>query len=319
MNKIIIEQFDLLIKQIKSDIDTTIGKEQQKHLFRLSSIEKALKIIEKFDEEIINVNQLKGIAGIGEGTLRRIQEILDTGKLKEIKFNDDEYLKELEKMTKIFGIGLKKAKYLLKQYNSFNEMKKKYDAGEIQLPHDIEIGLKYEGLLKEKIPREEMDEINNFLGNVTLEIDPQLFGVICGSYRRMRSFSNDVDFIIVHPNNNNMLNDLITKLKEKEFIVDSLTTEDAKTKYMGLFEWNNIIRRIDIRFLPYKSYYTGILYFTGGKEFNRKMRKIAKKKKYILNEYRLYSVKDKKTLDIKSEKDVFDILEMPYVTPKERD
>jgi DNA polymerase/3'-5' exonuclease PolX len=320
MNEKIIEQFKLLIKQIKFDIDNSVGKEQIKHTFRLSSIEKAVKILENFKNEIKDVTQLEGIEGIGKGTLDRIEEILETGKLNEVKIKDTKYLKGLEELSKIYGVGRKTAISLIKKYkvNNVEELKKKYDNGEITLPHDIELGLKYYGLLKEKIPRSEMDEINSFLCNMILNIDPQLFGVICGSYRRLNPTSNDVDFIIIHPENKNMLETLIKKLKEKNFIVDSLTSDDVKTKYMGLFKWNDIIRRIDVRFIPYESYYTSILYFTGNKDFNKRMRGIAKKKNYTLNEYELYHNTDKKRIKIKSEKDVFDILGMEYLTPDQR-
>jgi len=317
-NKDIIEQFKLLIKQIKYNIDTTTGKEQLKQTFRLSSVEKALKVIEGIKTKITNGEQLTGITGIGKGTIDRINEIIKTGKLSEITFNNEEYIEQLEKLTNIFGIGRKIAHKLLKTYGNIENIKKKYNNGELILPHNIEIGIKYMNLLKEKIPRKQMDEINDYLNNTLIKIDSQLFGIVCGSYRRQRPYSNDVDFIIVHPNDKNYLLKLIKKLKKNKFIIESLTDENVKTKYMGLFKWKNIIRRIDIRFLPYSSYYTGILYFTGGKNFNRTMRQIAKKKGYTLNEYRLYSNKNKKTIVINSEKDVFDKLELPYIPPEKR-
>ena len=49
---------------------------------------------------------------------------------------------------------------------------------------------------------------------------------------------------------------------------------------------NNIARRIDIRFVPYDSYYSALLYFTGSAELNRKMRQIAKSMKLKLSDYK---------------------------------
>jgi DNA polymerase/3'-5' exonuclease PolX len=51
------------------------------------------------------------------------------------------------------------------------------------------------------------------------------------------------------------------------------------------------------------------------------MRGIAKRKGYILNQYGLFKmpVNDSSTpVKVKSEKDFFKILEMPYVIPKDR-
>ena len=87
---------------------------------------------------------------------------------------------------------------------------------------------------------------------------------------------------------------------------------------MGIFKWNNSKpRRIDIRFIPTQSYYSAILYFTGSKDFNKNMRLIAISHNYTLNEYGLYD-ENKKIFKINSEKDIFDILGMEYITPDKR-
>jgi DNA polymerase (family 10) len=65
-----------------------------------------------------------------------------------------------------------------------------------------------------------------------------------------------------------------------------------------------------------KSFFPAYLYFTGSYEFNEKMRGIAKRQGYKLNEYGLY--KGEKLIQIYCEKDVFDILGMNYLEPKDR-
>ena len=326
MNLTIIEQFKLLIKQIKLDINMSSGKKRMIHLYRLNSIQTALSAIEKFSKEIKNATELKNIKGIGAGSLKRIDEILKTGKLSEIKLPEDlEFIDELEE---VYGIGKKIAYDLFKKYDikSFEQLKKKYTNGEIELPENIIKGIKYYGKINDKIDRELIDDISSFLTKTLLEIDKNLFGLVCGSYRRLKLTSGDVDFIMVSTKyktkeetiKSNMIFQLISKLKEKKFIYDSLTDEDVPTKYMGLFRWKtNSLMRIDIRFIPYESYYSAILYFTGSKNFNKKMRRTAITLGYTLNEYGLFD-KDNKMSKVKSEKDIFDILGMEYINPKNR-
>lgn len=322
MNDLIINNFKLLIKQIQYDIDFTTGKEQLKNMFRLKAISTALKAIENFTEKIINSEQLKGIKGVGNGTMKRIDEILTTGKLEEIKINpkEEKYLEYISNLEEVFGIGRKTAYELFKTYKvkTVEELKEKYDKKEIELPDNIIKGLKYVNKIQGNIPRSEIDEIGKFLLETLIEVDFELFGTICGSYRRLTSTSNDVDFIIVHPKNKkNMLAKLIKILKNKDFIIDSFTEDNVKTKYMGIFHWKtDILRRIDIRYIPYKSYYTSLLYFTGSKNFNRKMRQLAITQNMTLNEYGIYE--NNKMIKINSEKDVFDILKMEYVSPDKR-
>ena len=77
---------------------------------------------------------------------------------------------------------------------------------------------------------------------------------------------------------------------------------------------NNL--QVDIRFLPEESYGAALLYFTGSKDFNVKMRKTAIKKGYLLNEYALFEKGE--YIAGASEEEIFDKLEMKYVEPEKR-
>ena len=201
MNKLLIDQFKLLTKQIKFDIDFSSEKKQMIHMFRLKSIQQVIKILEKYFKEIISSDQLIGIKNVGKKSLARIDEILKTGKLSEIKISDDidKYLNIISDLEDVFGIGRKKAYELFKKHNvvSIDDLKQKYKNGEIDLPNNIAKGLQYIGEIQDKIPREEIDKMSNILTNTTLEIDPKLYGVVCGSYRRQLPVSGDIDYIII--------------------------------------------------------------------------------------------------------------------------
>ena len=97
------------------------------------------------------------------------------------------------------------------------------------------------------------------------------------------------------------------------------------SKYMGVCITNKYktARRIDIRFMPYESRFTALAYFTGSDNLNKEMRAVALKKNMKLNEYGLYYYnKSSKVLgeriEITSEKKIFEILDMDYLEPHER-
>jgi len=332
MNQIIIDNFKLLIKQIKFDIDFTTGKEQMINMYRLRSIQQVLKILEKFPKQIKSSDQLKGIKNVGKKSLLRIDEILKTGKLSEIHITEDidKYLNIISSLEDIIGIGRKTAYELFKTHNitSIEDLQNKYNAGIIKLPDNIVKGLKYYGKIEERIPRIEIDKLNEILRTTVLKIDKKLYGVICGSYRRELPVSNDVDFIIVHTDlktkkdvkKKNYLEILVTELKNMGIIIDSLTSDDVQTKYMGIYRIaeNYPLRRIDIRYIPYESFYYSILYFTGPKDFNRKMRQLAIDSGYLLNEYGLYDDHNKLVLKPKFERNIFEFLGMEYLNPNKR-
>ena len=214
---------------------------------------------------------------------------------------------------------------------SINELKKAYSDKKIQLNDKILLGLKYYDKVKKNIPRDEVMKIDNYLQNILTKINTELFGVICGSYRRQKVTSNDIDLLITHPNVKtlaelkkhkiNYLHEVVKKLKENKFLLDDMTDKNYVNKYMGFCRFKkNPVRRIDIRYIPHISYYSALLYFTGSGDFNKKMRLIAIKLGYKLNEYGLFKLQNNKASRIKitSEKDIFDKLKMEYVAPENR-
>lgn len=347
MNHKIIEQFNLLIKQVQAEYlnaqvenDT---REANSHFFRLKQIKQALNVIKNLDFEITEGADLKGIPGIGKGTMNRIDEILETGTLSELETkyakNKQKVIDEIQELEKIIGVGSKTAKKLVteKGIKSVAQLKKMHAAGKIELNDKILLGLKYYGKVEGNIPRSETTEIKTYLTKKLKLLDSELKLEICGSYRRGKDTSGDIDVIIYHPefkttkfirnpeaHGMEPYLDLFVDLLSKEhFLLDHMVDREHKLKYMGFCRYKDYpIRRIDIRWMPYNSIHTAFLYNTGPFELNTVMRKNAKKMGMRLNEYGLYKVNDDGTLvivKINSEKDVFDKLKMPYLTPTQRE
>lgn len=336
MNKLIISEFEKLTKQIDHDIDNSKNSnERMKNLFRLKQIGNALNIIKNYKQKISSGIQLKDVKGIGKGVISRIDEILGHGKLSEITMQtqDIDISNSIDELKEIYGIGDKMANDLVKNYDikSVEELVKANKNGDIKLNNNVLVGLKYRKKYKQQIPRSEMQKMETYIQTIAKKINGKLEVRICGSYRREKPFSNDIDCMLAHPsivskddilNKKNYLHKFIEYLKDEEFIVDSLTSDTVDTKFMGFCQYKKKpIRRIDIRYIPYESYYSALLYFTGSGSFNQAMRKEAKKKGYKLNEYGLFKIKSDDTykiIKVKSEKDIFKKLGMDYVEPKDR-
>ena len=172
----IIELFKLLMKQIQYDFDfSSDSQTKTKNMFKLKAFAKVIKQLEKYNQEITSANQLKDIKDIGSGSLKRIDEILKTGTLEELKITPDmeKYLKFIENLEDVIGIGRKKAYELFKKHKitSIDELKKKYAQGKIDLPANIGKGLKYVDRIKENIPRADIDYLKEILVDTTLKID----------------------------------------------------------------------------------------------------------------------------------------------------
>jgi DNA polymerase beta len=195
-------------------------------------------------------------------------------------------------------------------------------------------------MLSEKIPRAEIQIVETILKRVAVSMNDKLLVMICGSYRRGRDKSGDIDCLIAHPDIKtkfdldnipiNILSSFVEVLMNVNFIVDQI--DMGMKKFMGfckLIQKSSnqtptqpnpaIARRLDIRFVPYESYGSAILYFTGSKKFNTNMRSHALQKGYSLNEFGLTKISDNTIIPCFTEETVFTILNYPYKKPEERD
>jgi len=218
-----------------------------------------------------------------------------------------------------------------------------------KLTQDQLIGLKYYYDIGAKIPRDEITRIQQILQTTAAELNSELIAQCCGSYRRGRARSGDVDCLLFHKGlateddvrrweseNGHILSAFAAKLTALGFLVDHLSCGD--TKYMGLCRMagdGRTNRRIDIRLMPMNSYAAALLYFTGSKDLNTDMRNRALARDMTLNEYGLYKfakdpqgrlIKDAKGKNMKSEQiltptetDIFTQVGMKYLEPHERD
>lgn len=290
--------------------------------FKYSAINKAIVYIKQYPYEIKSGEYAKeNISNIGKGIAERIDEIISTGTLSELsklsKQQGQPIDNPVEILKSITGVGDTRAQKLVKMgITTISEYKKAIKEGRVKSTHHIDIGLKYYDNLKERIPREEIDNLKKVIDVELKNIDSDMIYDICGSYRRGKKTCGDIDVLITNPKNNvSYLGVLVNRLTKKGFLIDHLTSHGDK-KYMGICKGN---RRIDIRYVEYTAYYAALIYFTGSKNFNIQIRNKAIELGYSLNEYGLKDKKSNKLIILHSEKEIFELLGIEYVRPEERD
>jgi DNA polymerase beta len=322
MNQQIINNFQLLIQQY-------IDEKPSNFQFKIKTCNKLISIIKDLDYEINSSEQLINIKGIGKKTLDKIDEIInsDTKFLKEIKNTDNSiekkilFNKELQKLKNITGIGPAKAKILIEKNFTLEILLEAFKKNNKEilsnLTHHQLLGLKYYKDLEYKIPREIIHKFNYILK----EIFPNFNYKICGSFRRGKNESGDIDLLFSFNDNYQELNleTIINKLIDENIIVDSLTNK-GETKFMGFakLDYYKYAMRIDIRIVPEESFPFAVLYFTGSKKNNTYMRNIAIQKGLKLSEYNLSDKNGKSIKGLNSEKDIFEYLNLEYIEPMER-
>lgn len=344
----IINEFERLIKYIQSELDKSKATKDVKlitsNTFRLKQMKNIFTIIKLYPKKLTldNINEFSEYPGIGKGTIVRIKEILDTGKLKELdkfKDKDNENDKLIQEFETIVSVGRTTAlKFIEDGILSVNDLILKVENGEYDVNDKIKLGIKYYGKFKGDIPRKEVDKVYKIIESIIKKMNKKIddenkyIFEICGSYRRESPTCGDIDVLISKLNTNidskddiNHLENFVKLLKNpiktnsnQPLIIDDITDKHYETKYMGFSKYkDNPYRRIDIRYVPHDVYYSALLYFTGSAKLNINMRKIAEKMGLKLSEYGL-TKEDGTKIPINSEYDVFKILKIEYLTPRLR-
>jgi DNA polymerase beta len=304
------------------DIFTKMSIIEKSNRFKYDAYIRAINIIQNYNKKISSSSDIKDYYlnqyRIGDKLLLKIDEIIQTSTLQEL----DKYtnkVNSINNLTHIMGIGSKKANDLISLgINSINDLQSAYKNKSISLTHEQLLGIKYYKDLQQKIPHRQIDIFKKIINSIKDNINSKLILTICGSYRRQTLQSGDIDVLISYKVNDNYIEQFIKALSDQSILVDTISI--GQTKYSGLIKIPNkkYVRRLDIRFIPLKSYYTALLYYTGNREFNIFMRQKAIQLGYSLSEYRLYNKKTNKNIPINSEKDIFKKLHMNYINPQDR-
>lgn len=345
-NTYIVEEFIRYYDWIYSNYSKS-DKTAKENYYKLLVIKKTIDIIAQCKKKITSGTQLANIKGIGKKTIARIDEIISTGKLSEIE-NKKNQIVAIKELSSIYGIGPVKASEFYSKFGigNLNQLIKFYKQGKIELTDQMKLGIKYSDTLVEKIPRILIARLDIFVYSELQKIDKEFISVVCGSYRRGKPYSSDVDILVTNKklkskNDTGKYLKLVIENLKKYFIVDSLTTSfnthfqgfgtfklipDLPTDYDKTeFDVETNIIRLDIILVPIQFFYPALMHFTGPGDFNQKMRLHAKSLGYKLSEYGLVKsvhVKNdkygEKYIEAKSEQDIFSTLLLKYIPPEKR-
>lgn len=286
--------------------------------FRARAYHKASETIMSCDFDITSTSQLVGKQNIGETIMTKLNEYVSTGTLNIIEKHRNDPLTIL---TKVFGIGPKKAKDLIQEgIDTIDKLRLHKD----DLTSAQKIGLEFFNDIEKPIPRQEIDAFKVRFSDIFFKNTPvgSEFEIV-GSYRRGKSESGDIDIIVTNKTNDKtMFGSLIDALVKYKLITHILSKGQTKSLTLAKLD-GNPHRRIDLMYSPPTEYAFATLYFTGSKSFNTVQRQRALDNGFTLNEHCLCKMVDGKkgvkvVEDFFTEQDIFKFLRMQYKEPNER-
>lgn len=304
--------------------------ELQEIPFKPAAYQQAAIAIDNMEEDIFDLYKKEGIkglekiTGVGKSIAEKIEEFLKTGKIKYIKELKKATPIDLEELTKVEGLGVKRIKKLWKELGVRNlkDLEKALDDHKIAPLFGF--GEKMEENILESIQFLKQGRGRFLLREIIPEVDrilekfKRINGVVnfsvAGSTRRRKETIGDVDFLVA-------IRDTTDKyLVEK--IMNTFVTMDDVIKVVGKGETKSSIRTkkglsMDLRLVSDSSFGAASQYFTGSKEHNIALRRIAMKQGYKLNEYGLF--RNERKIKGETEEEIYEKLGMDWIPPEMRE
>jgi NAD-dependent DNA ligase len=294
--------------------------------FRARAYQKAQETIISYNGDITSPSQLKGLPGIGDTIMEKLNEYVKTGTLKVI---ERENLNPVNILGEIYGVGPKKAKELVDSgITTIDQLREKQD---LVLNDTQKVGLKYYEDILKRIPRDEIEKFDDIFKNVFSKVagpGSEARFEIVGSYRRGAQSSGDIDMIITSKTGE-VFKKFVDELIKEKLILEVLSRGNTKCLVIAKLPEETVARRVDFLYTIPEEYPFSVLYFTGSKIFNTVMRGRALALGYSLNEHGMSKMQEKKKGEkaakgemvshvFKNEGDIFDFLGMVYKKPNER-
>ena len=311
---------NILVAKILNEIADIL--EMKDVEFKPRAYRKAARTVESLSrpiEEILEKGELQNLSGVGKSIALKISEIIETGTSQYYEQLKSEIPVDIEELNSIEGMGPKTIELLYKtlgittlqdlenaaRQHRIRDIKGLGPKTEENILAHIELAKrkKERMLLGHALPIAE--ELKNKLENelsVITKIE------VAGSLRRMKPTIGDIDILVISTNHGQVA-DYFTSMNDVKEVLGKGRTKISVILKNGL--------HTDLRLIEESSYGSALLYFTGSKDHNIKLRLKALEKGYKLSEYGLF--KENKQIAGKTEKEVYSKLKMAFIPPELRE
>jgi DNA polymerase (family 10) len=290
--------------------------------FRTKAYRRAAHTVETLSEDIEDIKiegRLQELPGIGEKIAGKIEEIVETGSLEYLDNLKKQFPIDYDALMAVEGLGPRSIKQLYNELGVKNLDDLEKNAKRHRIRRLRGMGEKTERKILINLDFARKSTGRNLLGHilpVAQKIKEDLSGndlvfrvEIAGSIRRRKETVGDID-ILVTTKNPGEVSDYFTSMDlVDDVVVSGPTKSTVRLKESGI--------DVDLRVFDDKSFGSAMMYFTGSKETNIELRKIAIAKGLKLSEYGVF--KGDELLAGRTEEEVFKSLGMEYIEPDLRE
>ena len=292
--------------------------------FKPRAYEKAAEAVDGLDEEMRIIYQkggrkaLEAVPGVGISIANSIEELLATGKIAYLEELRRKTAVDIAELSRIEGLGPKSIKKLYDALDVRNIDDLEHAAKEGKIAKLEGFGAKKEqnilqgiGFAKSSGGRfllgREMPEIREILKRISSLRETER-AIVAGSARRMKETVGDIDILAVSKDPKPIMQ-AFTSMPEVVHVIAHGETKSSVKLKSGI--------NVDLRVVPKSSYGAALNYFTGSKDHNVALRRVAIAKGWKLNEYGLF--RGDAAIAGRTEEEIYQKLGMAYIEPELRE
>ncbi|MBZ4321381.1 DNA polymerase/3'-5' exonuclease PolX [Streptomyces huiliensis] len=290
--------------------------------FKARAYEKAARAVGGYPEDVsgMDVKALREIPNVGKSIAEKVVEFLRTGRVAAFEEARASVPAGVRELLAIPTLGPKKALALYEELRvssvpelldavraeRLRDLKGFGEKTERNVLHGIELMQKAGGRILLSAATEAAERIVAELSRVPGCADC----AYAGSLRRMRETIGDIDVLVAADDPEPFMEAFRALPETAEVIVSGRKKTSVRTA-TGL--------QVDLRVLPPDAWGAGLLYFTGSKAHNIRIREIAVRKELKLSEYGLFRVKSGRKVVSRTEEEIYDRLGLPWIPPALRE
>ncbi len=290
--------------------------------YRIRAYRTAARNIQTLNKNVRDLvddrEELEKIPGIGEELAKKIQVIVNTGELPELKKLKAELPPGLLELLNLEGLGPKRVKQLYQELGIKNKAELELAAQKGRIRELEGFGEKIEQNILDRIKAGVSQEERTLRIEAQQVIEPFLEYLkkqpaikkltVAGSYRRKKETVGDVD-ILAASDAGKEISRYFVDYEDVERILNQGETKASVVLRNGL--------QVDLRIVAQESFGAATQYFTGSKNHNIALRQIAIRKGYKLNEYGLF--KGDKSEAGENEEEIYRQLGLKWIPPELRE
>jgi DNA polymerase (family 10) len=290
--------------------------------FKARAYEKAARAVGGHHADLAQLEDdgIRAIPNVGKSIAVKIRGVIDDGTFPELESLREQVPGGLRAMTAIPGFGPKKAMSVHRELgiDGVDELVQAAQDGRLA-------GLKgfskktEENILAAATRIQATDR--RVLLSEALDVAEQLLerlrtirGVTraeyAGSLRRCVETIGDIDILVASARPNDVM-DAFTSYGLVERVLGRGDTKSSILTRAGL--------QVDLRVVPLEAWGAAMIYFTGSKAHNVRIREMAVRKGLKLNEYGLFRVEGGDAIAARNEAEVYERLGLPFIEPTLRE